>query len=246
MDRTLVGLATLLFAGCLLPSQEHLTHPKYSAPVFEDYVAYIQANTTEPALPTWEIPKIPTSLQIAEPFKLENPFRMSLWLASVDAKRICFLRAVVGAKLHAKAEDLAQDMLDGVNQDGFAIRALTSLASERGRPLHPVPADATRLDAFEMVSDEIKDFDNDGTVGRRRVVEFRLCGPSPSLTKDTKFIALTVHHASADKPKYASLYDAKEGPERQRVELDNQGERLKADGLILIAITDGEPDLSMK
>ncbi len=248
-SRTLCALAALTLSGCLIPGgggEENL-RAKYPAPLFEDYVSYIKFRTMDEVPYERAIPTIPPSLQLSAPLVLASPFRMELELASLDATKLCFAFDSKGDRSTLAAEDIAKKELARLQDFSVSIRALSSLAPERGRPLWPTPEGATHLDSFTVVSDEVKDFDNRarGTVERRREVTIHICAPAPEITSATKFIAITAHFPTAAKPDYKSFHVANNDGDRRNIERDNQEERFQGDGLILIAITDGAPDLSM-
>lgn len=240
-------LAPLVLLACVPPgyhSGDQRT-PKYSAPLFEDYVAPIKAGFFP--IPAPEIPRISPSLKFAAPLKLTNPFVEDLKLASIDATKICFEFYSYGDESSKSGEVVAKENLASAVGKSIAIQALTSLSIRKGQPLWPTAAGASHLDSYTIVGDEVRDFDNRdrGTVERRRVVTLHLCAPAPQITNATKFLAITLHFPQQSAPDYESLQTAIDEHDRAVIEGHNQRERLKADALVLIAITDANVELSL-
>ena len=98
-----------------------------------------------------------------------------------------------------------------------------------------------------MVRDEVKDFDTkEGTIERRRIVQYQLCGPT-EVTSATKFIVITKHIEQSEyyKPDFEDPEYAYNDSDRRSMERKNQEARMETDKMILIAITAGEPNLSL-
>ena len=214
----------------------------YPPPRFEDYVSWIQKRSVDERVHQIDIPVLPTSLQFESPMHLPNPSKMHVYLKTLDATKICFSFVSRGDPPTYNADAVAKLELQHRQEQHFAIRALSSLAAEKGKTLWPVPPDATRLDESSVFSDEVKDVhDYDGTQERTRVIGYKLCGPI-KITDETKFLVITSHFGRSGKPDYKdpTTYD---DPRKTEVDRENQDERMAEDGMILIAITDGAPNL---
>jgi hypothetical protein len=245
---TLSRLACVFVAGCSFlgiytpkDKTNDPEHPTYSPPMFEDYVASIRHY--EKDVP---VAKIPRSLKIEAPVELTARKDVPTFsLVKIDDAKLCIQGETTGQRQDRPGQEIADQAKDTLELVNLSFRGITSLEAERKHPLFPIPDGATTLDKAEVVSDEVKDFDNTnrGTVERHRVVTWRLCAPRPKITDATTFIAVTAHFRSRTAPEYESLLDYKGNVDPHQEE-ENQERRLSPDMLVLVAITDGAVDLT--
>lgn len=246
----LVVTAGAFLSGCILSGYGYtakdqngldLNHPKYPPPMFEDYVAFTAKESSD-----YPITKIPTSLRIDAPVKIQDQgIHNNFSLSRLDASKICIQFPVSSEPREKTGQMIADAWLIMFNERSTAFRGITSFTTEKGRALFPVPDGASQITEATSISDEIVDVDNKarGTVDRVRVVTVQACAPRPAITDATRFIALTYHIPEASKPDYESENDGHEKRDEAATRR-NTIERLKADQLILIAITDGAVDLT--
>ena len=201
---------------------------------------YDRALTRSGAVPPL-VPKLPTSLVLAERTSV-FPTRMMIGSITADGSSICFERLAVEDR-SKDAESVAQDELRIANtSEGFAYRAVGSLAAEKDRPVWPAPADASRVTSVKVLESKIEDFKhpNEATV-KKLVVTYELCGPLPAGAKDAKFLVVTQRFPMEAEGLEPSKYEPQEG----EVEVPPTPDQIRAAyGVMLIAITDDQIDLT--
>ena len=239
------SLAMVLLSGCigyLMQRSHENAEVKYKAqykksPQFGDYLSDIQMDTAK------NVPVLGKDLAVAAPIPLQvsasQPTMLrELVLARIDADKICFAHESVGDPIKKPAAHIAEDWLKHLAERHFTVRAITSLEAEKDKPLWPVPAGSRSPETFEIVSDEVRDFDNRAreTVERRRVVNFLFCAKRPEITAHTKFLAITLHDDHPDPPEYEAPPDETSEEHKQFIADRNRIVWLRQDVLYLVSI----------